>query len=162
MRSRRWRSFQSGLPESAHGSPELVKHASLVEVGGMSRNTEHCCSESGLTHTRIQRGHPYQLDRVTTAVSNRYYLAAQTHTGFHCFLTVIFPCTSPVSQCLKTAASIHPKHNESFRVGEWRSKARASTCHHDDLITESHQGMCPGTRIDDLGSGWRLWADSPR
>ena len=38
MRSRLWRSIQSGLPESAHGSPELVKHASLVEVDGMSRN----------------------------------------------------------------------------------------------------------------------------
>ncbi len=38
MRSPRWRSIQSGLPESAHGSPELVKHASLVEVDGMSRN----------------------------------------------------------------------------------------------------------------------------
>jgi hypothetical protein len=37
--SRRWRSIQSGLPESAHESPELVKHASLVEVDGMSRNT---------------------------------------------------------------------------------------------------------------------------
>ena len=31
MRSHRWRSVQSGLPESAHGSPELVKHALLVE-----------------------------------------------------------------------------------------------------------------------------------
>ncbi len=39
MRSRRWRSIQSGLPESAHGSPELVKHASLVEVDGMSHNS---------------------------------------------------------------------------------------------------------------------------
>ena len=29
----------SGLPESAHGNSELVKHASLVEVDGMSRNT---------------------------------------------------------------------------------------------------------------------------
>ena len=38
MRSRRWRSIQSGLPESAHGSPELVKHASPVEVDDMSRN----------------------------------------------------------------------------------------------------------------------------
>jgi hypothetical protein len=38
MCSRRWRSIQLGLPES-HGSPELVKHASLVEVDGMSRNT---------------------------------------------------------------------------------------------------------------------------
>ena len=26
------------VPESAHGNPELVKHASLVEVDGMSRN----------------------------------------------------------------------------------------------------------------------------
>ena len=41
MRSRRWRSIQSGLPESAHGSPELVKHASLVEVDGMSRNSKY-------------------------------------------------------------------------------------------------------------------------
>ena len=39
MRSRRWHSIQSGLPESAHGSPEQVKHALLVEVDGMSRNT---------------------------------------------------------------------------------------------------------------------------
>ena len=38
MRSHRWRSVQSGLPESAHGSPELLKHALLVEVDGMSRN----------------------------------------------------------------------------------------------------------------------------
>ncbi len=38
MRSRRWRSIQSGLPESANGSPKLVKHASLVEVDGMSRD----------------------------------------------------------------------------------------------------------------------------
>jgi hypothetical protein len=41
MRSRRWRSIQWGLPESAHGSPELVKHASLVEVDGMSRNRQY-------------------------------------------------------------------------------------------------------------------------
>ncbi len=39
MRNRRWHSIQSGLPESAHGSPELVKHASLVEVDSMSCNT---------------------------------------------------------------------------------------------------------------------------
>jgi hypothetical protein len=41
MHSRRWRSIQSGLPESAHGSPELVKHALLrvVKVDGTSRNT---------------------------------------------------------------------------------------------------------------------------
>ncbi len=38
MRSRRWRSIQSGLPVSAHGSPELVEHALLVDVDGMSRN----------------------------------------------------------------------------------------------------------------------------
>ena len=38
MRSRRWRGIQSGLPESAHGSPELVKHALLVEANGMCRN----------------------------------------------------------------------------------------------------------------------------
>ena len=38
MRSHRWRSVQSGLPESAHGCPELVKHALLVEADGMSRN----------------------------------------------------------------------------------------------------------------------------
>ncbi len=38
MRSRRWRSIQSGLPESAYGSPKLVKHALFVEVDGMSRN----------------------------------------------------------------------------------------------------------------------------
>ena len=43
MRSRRWRSIQSGLPESAHGSPELVKHALLIEVDGMSRNTRGPC-----------------------------------------------------------------------------------------------------------------------
>ena len=49
MRSRRWRSIQSGLPESAHGSPELVKHASLVEVDGMSRNTGF---ESGVAEFR--------------------------------------------------------------------------------------------------------------
>ncbi len=41
MRSRLWRSIQSGLPESAHDSPELVKHASLVEVDGMSRNSDY-------------------------------------------------------------------------------------------------------------------------
>ena len=40
MRSHRWRSVQSGLPESAHGCPELVKHALLVEADGMSRNRE--------------------------------------------------------------------------------------------------------------------------
>ncbi len=40
MRSRRWRSIQSGLPKSAHDSPELVKHASLVEVDGMSSNNQ--------------------------------------------------------------------------------------------------------------------------
>ena len=39
MRSHRWRSVQSGLPESAHGCPELVKHALLVEANGMCRNT---------------------------------------------------------------------------------------------------------------------------
>ena len=39
MRSHRWRSGQSGLPESAHGCPELVKHALLVEANGMCRNT---------------------------------------------------------------------------------------------------------------------------
>jgi hypothetical protein len=39
MRSRRWRSIQSGLPESAHGSPELVKDPLFVEVDGMSRST---------------------------------------------------------------------------------------------------------------------------
>ena len=38
MRSHRWRSVQSGLPESAHGCPELVKHAFLVEANGMCRN----------------------------------------------------------------------------------------------------------------------------
>ena len=38
MRSHRWRSVQSGLPESAHGCPELVKHALLVEANGMCRN----------------------------------------------------------------------------------------------------------------------------
>ena len=38
MRSHRWRSVQSGLPESALGCPELVKHTLLVEVDGMSRN----------------------------------------------------------------------------------------------------------------------------
>ena len=38
MRSHLWRSVQSGLPESAHGSPELVKHTLLVEVDGMSSN----------------------------------------------------------------------------------------------------------------------------
>ncbi len=27
------------FPESAHGSPELVEHASLIEVDGMSSNT---------------------------------------------------------------------------------------------------------------------------
>ncbi len=37
--SRRWCNIQSGLPESAHGSPKLVKHALLVKVDGMSRNT---------------------------------------------------------------------------------------------------------------------------
>ena len=46
MRSRRWRSIQSGLPESAHDSPELVKHASLVEVDGMSRNIVNCAKTS--------------------------------------------------------------------------------------------------------------------
>ena len=35
MRSHRWRGVQSGLPESAHGFPELVKHALLVEANGM-------------------------------------------------------------------------------------------------------------------------------
>ena len=40
MRSHRWRSVQSGLPESAHGCPELVKHALLVEANGMCRNTD--------------------------------------------------------------------------------------------------------------------------
>jgi hypothetical protein len=39
MRSHRWRSIQSCLPESADGSPELVKYALLVEVDGMRRNT---------------------------------------------------------------------------------------------------------------------------
>ncbi len=34
-----WRIIQSGFPESAHGSPELVKHALLVEVDGISRNS---------------------------------------------------------------------------------------------------------------------------
>ena len=38
MRSHRWRSIQLGLPESAHGCPELVKHALLVEANGMCRN----------------------------------------------------------------------------------------------------------------------------
>ena len=38
MRSHRWRSVQSGLPESAHGCPELVKHALFVEANGMCRN----------------------------------------------------------------------------------------------------------------------------
>ena len=38
MRSRRLRRVQLGLPESTHGSPELVKHALLVEVDGMSCN----------------------------------------------------------------------------------------------------------------------------
>jgi hypothetical protein len=38
MCSRRWRRIQSGLPESAHGSPELIKYALLEEVDGMSRN----------------------------------------------------------------------------------------------------------------------------
>ncbi len=46
MRSRRWRSIQSGLLESAHGSPELVKHALLVEVDGMSRNTADAAADS--------------------------------------------------------------------------------------------------------------------
>ncbi len=54
MRSRRWRSIQSGLPESAHGSPELVKHASLVEVEGMGRNTAFPpCSD---THFLLVQG----------------------------------------------------------------------------------------------------------
>jgi hypothetical protein len=46
MGSRRWRSIQSGIPESAHGSPELVKHALLVEVDGMSCNTPNGPSQS--------------------------------------------------------------------------------------------------------------------
>ena len=39
MRSRRWRSIQSGLPASAHGSPKLVQLAFLAEVDGMRSNT---------------------------------------------------------------------------------------------------------------------------
>jgi hypothetical protein len=38
MRYRRWRSIQSGLPELAHGSPEQVKHALLIEVDGVNCN----------------------------------------------------------------------------------------------------------------------------
>ncbi len=38
MRSRQWHSIQSGLPESAHGSHGLVKHAPHLKVVGMSRN----------------------------------------------------------------------------------------------------------------------------
>ena len=55
MRSHRWRSIQSGLPESAHGSPELVKHALLVEADGMSCNTPpggQLALKSGQLHGR--------------------------------------------------------------------------------------------------------------
>ena len=44
MHSHLWRSIQSGLPESAHGSPELVKHALLVEANGVCRNTGPRCA----------------------------------------------------------------------------------------------------------------------
>ncbi len=53
MRSRRRRSIQSGLPESAHGSPELVKHALLVEVDGMSRKSKWSGSESRASDRRV-------------------------------------------------------------------------------------------------------------
>ena len=44
-----------GLPESAHGSPELVKHALFVtvEVDGMSRNRQVGCK---LSHSARIRG----------------------------------------------------------------------------------------------------------
>jgi hypothetical protein len=62
MRSRRWRGIQSGLPESAHGSPELVKHASLVQVDGMSRNTAAAPAESSAASAAP--GRPVVLGKV--------------------------------------------------------------------------------------------------
>ena len=54
MHSHRWRSIQSGLPESAHGSPELVKHAQLIEVDGMSCNEDY---ELGTIMRTSEDGH---------------------------------------------------------------------------------------------------------
>ena len=81
MRSRRWCSIQSGLPESAHGSPELVKHASLVEVDGMSRNTQDICS--------LKR---HLLRSVVTDLNRRLNagLAFRSYPHFWCRVFAIF------------------------------------------------------------------------
>ena len=50
MRSRQWRSIQSGLPESAQGSPKLVKHTLLAEVDGMSSNNDYASTGCGPTY----------------------------------------------------------------------------------------------------------------
>ena len=55
MRSHRWRSVQSGLPESAHGCPKLVKHALLVEADGMSRNRVYALLDERILLSRATR-----------------------------------------------------------------------------------------------------------
>jgi hypothetical protein len=59
MRSHLWRSIQLGLPESVHGCPELVKHALLVEVDGMSYNTSRRASKG--SSMAVQRVVPFPL-----------------------------------------------------------------------------------------------------
>ena len=73
MRSHRWRSIQSGLPESAHGSPELVKHALLVEVDGMSRNS----SSRRIRLVRVGQGRMSCLAREVATASAVWLVNSQ-------------------------------------------------------------------------------------
>ena len=92
MRSHRWRSVQSGLPESAHGCPELVKHALLVEANGMCRNMADTAADPRLHTAADPRLHTAADPRGTLPQTHVCYIEANT------FITLMAHCRRPTSR----------------------------------------------------------------
>ena len=85
MRSHRWRSVQSGLPESAHGCPELVKHALLVEANGMCRNRHNSVGCLSSHDSRVSSLSKLNQVKPVTATTARYFARALQKGGDQCF-----------------------------------------------------------------------------